>query len=132
MCLRYLGIKMGNIFYIYVNLTSLKWKRHSVYSEFARVLFPVENTNNIKIKVANYRGDVWIRDRILLMNACWVCQSVSFQVFNAASDILFKNKMFNPTHFMPLVSFYTPWKHQKTRGFLFSGGIEREQCHVMN
>ena len=26
-------------------------------------------------------------------------------------------------HFMPLVSFYTAWTHQKTRGFLmFSGG----------
>ena len=29
------------------------------------------------------------------------------------------------TNFMSLVSFYTPWKHQKTEGFLmFSGGIE--------
>ena len=26
------------------------------------------------------------------------------------------------THFMPIVSFYTPWKHRKTRGFLFSRG----------
>ena len=34
------------------------------------------------------------------------------------------------TYFMPLVSFYTPWKHQKTSGFLmFSGGIERDQWH---
>ena len=29
------------------------------------------------------------------------------------------------THFMSLASFYTPWKHQKTRGFLFLGGIEK-------
>ena len=30
------------------------------------------------------------------------------------------------TFFIPLVSFYTPWKHQETRGYLiFSGGIER-------
>ena len=36
------------------------------------------------------------------------------------------------THFMPLVSFYTPSKHQKTSGFLtFSGGIERDQWHEM-
>ena len=29
---------------------------------------------------------------------------------------------------MPLVSFYTPWKHQKTKGFLmFSRGIERDR-----
>ena len=31
------------------------------------------------------------------------------------------------THFQPLFYFYTPWKHQKTGGFLmFSGGIEVE------
>ena len=33
---------------------------------------------------------------------------------------------------MPLVSSYTPWEHQETKGFLiFSGGIERDQGHVM-
>ena len=32
---------------------------------------------------------------------------------------------------MPLASFYTPWRHQKTKGFLmFSGGIKRDQCRV--
>ena len=36
------------------------------------------------------------------------------------------------THFMPLAFFYTPWKHQKTSGFLiFSGGIERDQWHEL-
>ena len=36
------------------------------------------------------------------------------------------------THFMPLISFDTPRKHQKTRGFLlFSGVIERDQWHEM-
>ena len=31
------------------------------------------------------------------------------------------------THFWPMFSFYTPWKHQKTLGFLvFSGGIKWE------
>ena len=35
-------------------------------------------------------------------------------------------------HFMPLVSFYTSWKHRKTYGFLmFFGGIERDQWHKM-
>ena len=34
------------------------------------------------------------------------------------------------THFMLLVSFYTPRKHQKTTGFLiFSGSIERDLLH---
>ena len=33
---------------------------------------------------------------------------------------------------MPLISLDTPWKHQKTRGFLmFSGGIKRVQWHEM-
>ena len=36
------------------------------------------------------------------------------------------------THFVPLISFDTPWKHQKTSGFLmFSGGITRDQWHEM-
>ena len=36
------------------------------------------------------------------------------------------------SHFMPLISFYNPWKHHKTRGFLkFSGGIEIDQhCEI--
>ena len=36
------------------------------------------------------------------------------------------------THFVPLVSFYTPSKHQKTTGFLmFRGGIERDHWHSL-
>ena len=37
------------------------------------------------------------------------------------------------THFMPLVSFYTPWRCHKARGFLiFSGAMERDQSHKMD
>ena len=36
------------------------------------------------------------------------------------------------THLMRVISFDTPWKPQKTRGFLmFSGGIKRDQWHEM-
>ena len=36
------------------------------------------------------------------------------------------------THYTQLVSFFTLWKHEKTRGFLmFSGGIERDRWHEM-
>ena len=43
---------------------------------------------------------------------------------------LSKNSRITLTYFMPLVSFYTPEKHQKTRGILiFSGGIERDQWY---
>ena len=35
-------------------------------------------------------------------------------------------------HIMPVISFYSPWRHQKTSGFeMFSGGIERDQWHEM-
>ena len=41
-------------------------------------------------------------------------------------------RSFSLTHFMPLVSFDTPRKHQKTFGFLmFSRGIERDQWNEM-
>ena len=34
-------------------------------------------------------------------------------------------------HFMPLVSFDTPWKHQKTSGFLMFSGVKRDKWHGM-
>ena len=41
-------------------------------------------------------------------------------------------KLFHLTHFRPMSPFYTPWKRQKTRGFLkFSGSIEREHWSEM-
>ena len=33
---------------------------------------------------------------------------------------------------MPLVSFYTPWHHQETEAFLFSGGAEKDQYDEMD
>ena len=37
------------------------------------------------------------------------------------------------THFMPLISLYTPWKYQKTSGILmFSEIIKRDQWHGMD
>ena len=36
------------------------------------------------------------------------------------------------TQFMPLISLYTLWKHQKTRDFLFLGGTERHQGYEMD
>ena len=36
------------------------------------------------------------------------------------------------TYFMSLIAFDTPWKHQKTYGFLmFPEGIKRDQEHEM-
>ena len=37
------------------------------------------------------------------------------------------------TPFLSLVSFYSPWKYQKTRGFpKFPGGIEWNKCNGLN
>ena len=37
------------------------------------------------------------------------------------------------TYFWPMSSFYTPWQHQKTKGFLvFSGGIRMEHWLKMS
>ena len=45
---------------------------------------------------------------------------------------MFEVRIFSSTYFIPLVSFYTPLKHEKTSGFLmFSGGVERNQLHEM-
>ena len=38
---------------------------------------------------------------------------------------------FSSTHFIRLVSFCNPWKHQKTRVFLFLGGINEDWWHEM-
>ena len=48
-------------------------------------------------------------------------------------DLTLENlKICTLTHFIPLISFDTPWKHQKTRGFrMFSGAIKRDQWHEM-
>ena len=44
----------------------------------------------------------------------------------------FYNARKHLSHFIPLVSFYTPWKHQRTSGLLmFSGCIEKNQRHEM-
>lgn len=34
-------------------------------------------------------------------------------------------------NFMSLISFYIPYKHQKSRDFLFSGGLEIDMWHEM-
>ena len=42
------------------------------------------------------------------------------------------NPLFTLSHFMPLISFCNPWKHQKIRVFpMFSRSIDREQWHQM-
>ena len=43
-----------------------------------------------------------------------------------------RTQMMLLNHFMPMFSFYPPWKHQKIRDFLMLlGGLERDQWHEM-
>ena len=47
------------------------------------------------------------------------------QIISAVINV--NSSKYTLTHFMPLVSFGTPWKYQKTFGFLiFSGGVSKE------
>ena len=48
------------------------------------------------------------------------------------SKVTLRGAEFSLTHFKPMFHFYTPWKHQKTRGFfIFSGGVEIEHLLKM-
>ena len=55
--------------------------------------------------------------RVFLEKICESFQRITF--------LKHVNHCFWLTHFMPLVSFYTPWTHQKTWCFLFSVGRVR-------
>ena len=66
-------------------------------------------------------------------------QSVQF-IKNKYRDITKNNRLKADLDFLdqvlddftPLITFYAPWKHQQTKGFLmFSGAIEGEQWHQM-
>ena len=47
--------------------------------------------------------------------------------------ILMNQLTWQLTHFMSMISFDTPWKHQKTSGFLmFSGGTEKDWISWVN
>ena len=64
-------------------------------SELARTLFPVESTKNIEIKITHYHRVIW--DGLAwetLMSACWVNQSVFYQVLNGVSDDVLKENVY--------------------------------------
>ena len=49
------------------------------------------------------------------------------RAFKPPKELWFQDQAQISTYFMPLVSFYTTWKHQKTSGYLIlSGGIEKD------
>ena len=69
---------------------------------------------------------------IILKPVTWLAESIAEFMLNLHENI--ENNQFCMTETSKLISyhwsfFYTPWK-QKTYGLLvFSGGIEKDQCH---
>ena len=56
-----------------------------------------------------------------------------FNKFRSYPSFNENNKSSQITHLIPLVFFYTHWKHQKISAFLmFSEGVVRDQVHEMN
>ena len=72
----------------------------------------------------------YLRWSILLRTLC------NYSIFRRpiySNHSLIEFVSYSLIHFMPLVSFYTSWKHQKISGFLmFLGGIERDHWHEMD
>ena len=99
-----------------------KWKMFEIYWNTmkrkpqtcqTKILLPITMKQNV---INNNVKNWWIRFPVFIQN-----ENENKRHFHSKYIL---------THFIPLVSFffYTPWKHQKTRGFLmFSGGIERDQ-----
>ena len=60
---------------------------HIPYSDLAKTLFPVENRNNVKIKITHHRvigeGCIW---EGMSLNTCWLSQSVLYQIFCAVNS----------------------------------------------
>ena len=70
----------------------------------------------------------------------WYCLNVAFYssvlpifIHYMKKEVLYMTDRWRwLTCFMSRIPFYTPWKHQKTSGFLmFSRGIERDQHYEM-
>ena len=78
--------------------------------------------------------NVIFTENIYWRNSSQVFCNDKFQVIKPFLNRVIAKKLpflstFRLTHFMPLIFFYTPRKHQKTRGFLmFSGSIEWDLC----
>ena len=56
-----------------------------------------------------------------------VCDNRVPYIFEFAFFRYDRKTRFSWTHFMPMFSLYTPWKHQKTSGFLIPlGGLKKD------
>ena len=62
-----------------------------------------------------------------------ILRSSSYCIIYTAKKLNFLTFCGKLTHFVLLVYFYSPWKHQKTKNLLMlPGGLERDQWHEMD
>ena len=90
-----------------------------------QILMSCGNLNFVTILYSLGAKHGWVSN--LLSFGCLVTKSWTLR-FDNNTILLINSKRL--TFFLPLIDFHTPWKHQKTRGFLvFSGGMERHRWH---
>ena len=108
----------------------IKQKSYSLYSELGRPVFPVESTNNIRIKLTYLKGmgNGCIWKRISLVNACWVSQSVLVQcheVLITVSDSL----VFKKWGLMEI--WYFSWKWYWKGGIITKKKCDKNYCQIL-
>ena len=103
---------------------------YSLYSELGRPVFPVESTNNIRIKLTYLKGMgyrcIWKKKS--LVNACWVSQSVLVQyhqVLITVSDCL----VFKKWRLMEI--WYFSWKWYWKGGIIIKKKCDKNYCQIL-
>ena len=120
-------------------------KDHSVHFQLIKVCpklcgnsnfpknFHIRKLGEITVFYAVYIDIVFIKlKRLLNVFILLVRKEFYTSTVTDSFTEAFQKRYQQNTDFMPLVSFNTPWKHQKTKRFLiFSGGTERDQWYEM-
>ena len=111
------------------HLTIKELSHVTSYNTLKVINFASKFRNFSKNKKQNFH---WISIFLLLINVIvikYVTETLILSPWVEMCDIQVSISYFGQilTHFRPMFHFYTPWKHQKTGGFLmFSGDIEME------
>ena len=109
------------MFPFYYNLVKT-WKKNLMYSRsIKQELWPetglMAAKNIFKISKYRHQNNLWNPFEVYK-----ACQTSRRKACQTSRRKLYVNIVNGLTNFTPLISFYTPWKHQRTFGFLFSGG----------
>ena len=121
-----------------ITLATFDFNKHLTIKELSHVTsYNTLKVINFASKFRNFSKNTkqnfhWISIFLLLINVIvikYVTETLILSPWVEMCDIQVSISYFDQilTHFRPMFHFYTPWKHQKTGGFLmFSGGIEME------